>query len=76
MNLREYLYSDGASVVEWFERLAAEEVGDHLRVELAHVGASERRLVFTAYGKRYEEILDRLRVQKFRRSKITRSSGR
>ncbi len=76
LNLREYLYSDGVSVVEWFERLAASDVGDHLRVELAHIGANERRLVFTAYGKRYEEILNSLKVQKFKRSRVTRSSGR
>lgn len=76
LNLREYLYSDGVSVIEWFERLAADDVGDHLRVELAHVGGNERRLAFTAHGKRYEKILNSLTVQKFKGSKVTRSSGR
>lgn len=57
--LREYLDGDGVCVVEWFERLQDES--PHLEVHLTFVGATERRLVVSAHGARYDRRLDRLR---------------
>ena len=62
LNLREYLFSDGASVVEWFEHLPAGEVDEWLQVEFAHAGGNQRGLTFQAHGRQYEEILNGLRV--------------
>lgn len=67
LNLREYLYSDGVSVVEWFERLPADEVEEYLRLRLAHAGANRRELTFTPHGKRYEGIVERLGNRQVRR---------
>jgi tRNA threonylcarbamoyladenosine biosynthesis protein TsaE len=61
LNLREYLYSDGVSLIEWFEYLSDGEVDEWLEIKLAHAGRSGRELTFVAHGERYEKILDRLR---------------
>ncbi len=57
--LREYLYGDGACVVEWFERLGDDP--PHLGIHFTFVGESERLLVVTAHGPRYDTLLDELR---------------
>jgi tRNA threonylcarbamoyladenosine biosynthesis protein TsaE len=61
LNLREYLYSDGVSLIEWFEKLPAEELDEYLQVRLAHANETGRRLSFTAQGRRYETILEALK---------------
>src|SRR5262249_49286237 len=66
LNLREYLYADGVSLIEWFERLPPVEVDEYLEVKIAHAGGSNRELVFTAYGERYERLLERFKVQSSR----------
>jgi tRNA threonylcarbamoyladenosine biosynthesis protein TsaE len=65
LNLREYLYSDGVSLIEWFEKLPANEVDEFLELKIAHAGTSKRQLTFVGHGERYEKI-----VQKFKRSKV------
>lgn len=57
LNLREYLFSEGVSVVEWFEHLPSGEVEEYLQVDFAYTGASKRKLTFTAYGECYGEII-------------------
>lgn len=61
LNLREYLFSDGVSVIEWFEHLSPEETDEYLHVWFAYASAHQRRLTFTAYGNRYEEIVRSLK---------------
>jgi tRNA threonylcarbamoyladenosine biosynthesis protein TsaE len=73
LNLREYLYSDGISLIEWFEYLPAAELDEYLTVRIAHAGKHQREIVFTAHGERYERLIEALhrssskssRVQKF-----------
>ena len=60
LNLREYLYGDGVSLIEWFEYLPADEVEEFLQINLAHLGGARRQLTFVAHGARYEAILARL----------------
>jgi tRNA threonylcarbamoyladenosine biosynthesis protein TsaE len=64
LNLREYLYSDGVSLIEWFENLPAADADEFLEIRIAHGGGSKRQLTFVGHGERYEKI-----VQKFKRSK-------
>ena len=57
LNLREYLYVDGVSLIEWFEYLPADEVDEYLEI---NYGASRRRqagVTFSAHGTRYESLL-------------------
>ena len=60
LNLREYLYSNGVSLVEWFEYFPAGEVDDHLEIELAYREGSERQLTFSPHGARYDELVKAL----------------
>lgn len=57
LNLRDYLYADGVSAVEWFDRLPAREMGEHLRIFFAHVDEERRRIHFAPRGNRYLEIV-------------------
>lgn len=61
LNLREYLYGDGVSLIEWFDRLPASEVDDSLEIKIAHLGGTRRELKFSAHGERYEELLKKLK---------------
>ncbi len=64
LNLREYLYGDGVSLIEWFEYLPAAELEEYLEVRLAHRGGAKRELTFVAHGERYEEILEKVKRKK------------
>ncbi|HXV84959.1 MAG TPA: tRNA (adenosine(37)-N6)-threonylcarbamoyltransferase complex ATPase subunit type 1 TsaE, partial [Candidatus Binatia bacterium] len=61
LNLREYLYSDGASLIEWFEHLPAGEVDAYLEVRVAYADGNRRQLTFSPRGQRYEAIVEGLR---------------
>ena len=60
LNLREYLYSSGISLVEWFEYFPAGEIDDHLRIELAYREGRKRQVTFIPHGARYEELVKAL----------------
>ena len=60
LNLREYLYGDGVSLIEWFEYLATGEVDEHLEIKIAHLGGAKRELTFVAHGERYDALLARM----------------
>ena len=62
LNLRDYLYSDGVSLIEWFEHLPAGEVEEYLEVIIDYRPGNRRQLTFTPYGGRYQELLERLRA--------------
>jgi tRNA threonylcarbamoyladenosine biosynthesis protein TsaE len=62
LNLREYLYSDGVSLIEWFEHMPAAEVDEWLGVHFEHANENEREMTFTAYGERYNEVLNGLKA--------------
>jgi len=70
LNLREYLYSDGISLIEWFEYLPAQEVDEYLEVKIAHAGANQREILLVAHGERYERWIEALRASSFKSSKI------
>lgn len=64
LNLREYLFADGVSLIEWFEHLPADEVDEYLELRVAHVDGNRRRLTFSPHGQRYGEIIEGLRLSK------------
>jgi tRNA threonylcarbamoyladenosine biosynthesis protein TsaE len=73
LGLRDYLYSDGASVIEWFDHLPAGEVEEYIEIKLQYADGdgNGRQLTFTAHGERYEKLLEEFkssRVQGFNRS--------
>ena len=64
LSLRELLYSDGVSVIEWFERLPEDEVEEYLQINFDHEDGNKRQMTFTAHGRRYEEIVRKLQSRK------------
>ena len=74
LGLRDYLYSDGASVIEWFDHLPADEVEEYLEIKLEYADGdgNGRQLTLTAHGERSEKLLEEFkgsRVQGFKRSR-------
>lgn len=70
LNLRDYLYSEGVSLIEWFERLPAGEVDEYLKVKIVHGGGSRREIMFTAHGERYERLVEAMKQDLSKRSKV------
>jgi len=70
LNLREYLYADGISLIEWFEYLPATEVDEYLEVRIVHAGANQREISFVAHGERYERLIGALGDTSFKSSKV------
>jgi tRNA threonylcarbamoyladenosine biosynthesis protein TsaE len=60
LNLREYLYSNGVSLIEWFQYFPPGEIEDHLEVELEYREGSKRQLTFFPHGARYENLVQAL----------------
>jgi len=60
LNLREYLYGDGVSLIEWFERMPPGEVDEWLGIHFEHGGENERSVTIEAHGGRYGEFLQGL----------------
>ena len=44
LNLREYLYGAGVSLIEWFEHLPADEVEEFLELKFAYADGTENQL--------------------------------
>jgi tRNA threonylcarbamoyladenosine biosynthesis protein TsaE len=66
LNLREYLYAEGVSLIEWFEKLPADEVDEYLEVGLAYANGNGRQLTFSAHGERYLKIIDGLKEKRLK----------
>jgi tRNA threonylcarbamoyladenosine biosynthesis protein TsaE len=60
LNLREYLYADGISLIEWFEYLPAQDVDEYLEVKIAHAGANQREISMVAHGERYDRLVEEM----------------
>lgn len=65
LNLREYLYSEGVSLVEWFEKLPVDEADEFLEINISHADGNKRQLTFTAHGERYETLTGGLKNKGF-----------
>lgn len=60
LGFADYFAGEGASLVEWPERLSEELPAERLEILFSYTGESERRLELLAMGKRYEQLLDYL----------------
>lgn len=58
VGVEEYVaYEDGVVVVEWPDRAREWLPAEALSVELQHVDETKRRMIITATGERYEDLL-------------------
>jgi tRNA threonylcarbamoyladenosine biosynthesis protein TsaE len=61
LGYEEYLYNEGITVIEWADRLKYLLPREYLKVELFIKSNSQRLIEFSAFGKRYEELLGSLK---------------
>ena len=55
IDLDDFLYGDGVTIIEWGELLDEDLLGDYLLISIAHHGDG-RQLTFEAFGPRSHEI--------------------
>lgn len=65
VGLEDYFYGDGVCVIEWAEHARELLPEERLWITLRYLGDTKRGLVFEPQGKRYEELLQRLRQEAF-----------
>jgi tRNA threonylcarbamoyladenosine biosynthesis protein TsaE len=61
LGLDEYFYGQGVSVVEWAEKALSLLPPENLLIEMSYISDSERRLKLKPSGKRYREMVARLK---------------
>ena len=57
---KDFFYGDGASVIEWADKIRGLLPDEYLDVELSVRSESEREAKVTARGRRYEDLLGKL----------------
>lgn len=60
LGIEEYLWGDGACVIEWVERMEAILPPDHLGIDLKILGPRKRQIDLRAEGERHRQILEAL----------------
>ncbi len=61
LGLDDYFYGSGVSVVEWAEKGLSLLPPEHLLIEMSYVSDTGRRLKLKAGGKRYRELVAKLK---------------
>lgn len=61
LGLDDYIYGKGVCVVEWAEKGLSVLPDEHLLIEIQTVSSTKRKLSFVPLGKRYMEMLSKLK---------------
>jgi len=61
LGYEEYFYGNGISVIEWPARLSYLLPAEFLKIELSLLSDSKRELQFEAFGRRYKDLLKKLK---------------
>jgi tRNA threonylcarbamoyladenosine biosynthesis protein TsaE len=56
----EYFAGEGVSIIEWADKVMPLLPREHLRIELLVSGDQARQALVTAYGERYDQLLNQL----------------
>ena len=56
----EYFYGKGVSVIEWADKIIEMLPKEFLKIKISMKKENERKISFSAYGKRYKKITERL----------------
>jgi tRNA threonylcarbamoyladenosine biosynthesis protein TsaE len=62
LGLDDYLYGKGVCVVEWADKGLSVLPEEHLLIEMQIVSATKRKLSFVPLGKRYVQMLSKLKT--------------
>lgn len=57
----EYFYGKGVSIIEWADKIIDILPKEFLRIDLSIKGENEREIRIVPYGRRYKELLGKLR---------------
>ena len=60
LGVDEYFEGDGVCLIEWADRVEAALPPERLTVRLQVTGATSRKAIIEAIGRRYEDLLERL----------------
>lgn len=63
LGLDDYLYGSGVAVVEWADKGLSLLPPEHLLIETGYLDNSKRSLHFKPHGRRYQELLTKLKYQ-------------
>ena len=58
LNLDEYFYGEGVSIVEWGEMLGEHLPDERLDITIKVTGEDKRTIILKPYGKKYEDICE------------------
>ncbi|MBU4377112.1 MAG: tRNA (adenosine(37)-N6)-threonylcarbamoyltransferase complex ATPase subunit type 1 TsaE [Candidatus Omnitrophica bacterium] len=58
----EYFYGKGVSVVEWADKVKEALPKEYLMINIDIAGSSKRRISAKAHGKRYEKMLEKMKL--------------
>lgn len=61
LGLDEYLFGSGLTVIEWANKGLAVLPEEHLLIEIDYLEDDKRQIKLTAKGKRYQELMDKLK---------------
>ena len=62
LGLEEYFFGEGITIVEWGSFMKEDLPEEHLLIQINVLNDSEQReLIFKGYGKKYTEIVERLK---------------
>jgi len=62
LGLEEYFHGGGITAIEWADRIPSLLPKEILWINIHHAGRNTRSLEMVGKGKRYEELLNRLRI--------------
>ena len=68
LGLDDYFYGEGVSVVEWAEKALALMPPDRMMVRIDYLSNTERRMRLSPNGKRYEQMVRRLKRERSEKS--------
>jgi tRNA threonylcarbamoyladenosine biosynthesis protein TsaE len=64
LGYEEYLFDEAVTVIEWADRLKYLLPKEYLKITLEIIGRKKRKIEFLAFGKRYEELIKRLKIKR------------
>ena len=64
LGLDDYLYGKGICVIEWAEKGLSLMPPEYMLIKIDYLGDTERSLELEVYGRRYIEMLDKLKAGK------------
>ncbi|MEW6409958.1 MAG: tRNA (adenosine(37)-N6)-threonylcarbamoyltransferase complex ATPase subunit type 1 TsaE [Nitrospirota bacterium] len=63
IGFRDYIDGDGVTAVEWAEKAGKELPEERIDIEIFNIGGDRRRLVISAKGEHYEDIVKQIRIK-------------